>query len=82
MLFEQKGELLPPMGSLCLIHHLLSKSEATVGHLGEKVSNWQTVNKGDSGRAGGMLVLVSHPAEWRHRSTKLHLLSSDTAHMD
>lgn len=31
----------------------LSKSEATVGHEGEKVSTWQTVNKGDSGRAGG-----------------------------
>lgn len=31
----------------------LSKSEATAGHLAEKVSTWQTVNKGDSGRAGG-----------------------------
>lgn len=31
----------------------LSKSKATVGHLGETVATWQTVNKGDSGRAGG-----------------------------
>lgn len=30
----------------------LSKSDATVGHVGKKVSTWQTVNKGDSGRAG------------------------------
>lgn len=31
----------------------LSKFEATAGHLGEKVSTWQTVSKGDSGRAAG-----------------------------
>lgn len=50
--FLQEGELLPPTGSLCLCSSLTS-ANLRLGHFGEKVSTWQTVNKGDSGRAEG-----------------------------
>lgn len=47
------GERAAPSHGLCVPLFLtyLSKSEATEGHFGEKISTWQTVNKGDSGRA-------------------------------